>query len=92
MRPDGRALDEIRKIDTMINLIPRVHGSGLFTRGQTQCLSIVTLGSEKDAQLMDDIYGKDNKLLCFIIIFRLFQLAKLEDTERQAEEKSGMEI
>ena len=45
MRPDGRALDEIRPISTMINLIPRVHGSALFTRGQTQCLSIVTLGN-----------------------------------------------
>lgn len=77
MRPDGRALDEIRKIDTMINLIPRVHGSGLFTRGQTQCLSIVTLGSEKDAQLMDDIYGKDNKTFMLHYNFPPFSVGEV---------------
>ena len=77
MRPDGRALDEIRKIDTMINLIPRVHGSGLFTRGQTQCLSIVTLGSEKDAQLMDDIYGKENKTFMLHYNFPPFSVGEV---------------
>lgn len=77
MRPDGRALDEIRKIDTMINLIPRVHGSALFTRGQTQCLSIVTLGSEKDAQLMDDIYGKENKTFMLHYNFPPFSVGEV---------------
>ena len=61
VRPDGRKCDEIRSLDSKIGVVPRVHGAGLFTRGQTQCLSIVTLGSEKDSQLMDDIYGKENK-------------------------------
>jgi len=61
VRPDGRTSDEIRHLDARIGVIPRVHGAGLFTRGQTQCLSIVTLGSEKDSQLMDDMYGKENK-------------------------------
>ena len=77
MRPDGRALDEIRPIDTMVNLIPRVHGSGLFTRGQTQCLSIVTLGSEKDSQLMDDIYGKDNKTFMLHYNFPPFSVGEV---------------
>ena len=77
MRPDGRALDEIRKIDTMIDLIPRVHGSALFTRGQTQCLSIVTLGSEKDAQLMDDIYGKENKTFMLHYNFPPFSVGEV---------------
>ena len=77
MRPDGRALDEIRPIDTMVNLIPRVHGSGLFTRGQTQCLSIVTLGSEKDSQLMDDIYGKENKTFMLHYNFPPFSVGEV---------------
>ena len=77
MRPDGRALDEIRKIDTAVNLIPRVHGSGLFTRGQTQCLSIITLGSEKDAQLMDDIYGKENKTFMLHYNFPPFSVGEV---------------
>ncbi|WP_295162404.1 polyribonucleotide nucleotidyltransferase [uncultured Brachyspira sp.] len=77
MRPDGRALDEIRPISTMTNLIPRVHGSGLFTRGQTQCLSVVTLGSEKDAQLMDDIYGKENKTFMLHYNFPPFSVGEV---------------
>ncbi len=60
-RPDGRALDEIRALDVQVGILPRVHGCGLFTRGQTQCLSAITLGSEKDSQLLDDMYGKENK-------------------------------
>ena len=59
MRPDGRALDEIRKIDTMINLIPRVHGSGLFTRGQTQALATTTLGAIGEHQILDGLSIED---------------------------------
>lgn len=60
-RVDGRGLDEIREMDTEIDLLPRVHGSGLFTRGVTQVLSIVTLGSLKDAKLIDDMIGEKEK-------------------------------
>ena len=49
--PDGRKLEEIRPIDCDINLLPRTHGSGLFTRGQTQALSICTLGALGDVQI-----------------------------------------
>ena len=45
IRPDGRAVDEIRPLDAQIDILPRVHGSGLFTRGQTQVLSATTLGA-----------------------------------------------
>jgi len=54
-RPDGRKLDEIRKIETDIGLLPRVHGSGLFTRGKTRVLSVLTLGAPGDEQLMDEM-------------------------------------
>ena len=54
-RVDGRGMDEIRPLDAQIDLLPRVHGSGLFTRGQTQVLTSVTLGSAGDAQTLDDL-------------------------------------
>jgi polyribonucleotide nucleotidyltransferase len=55
VRPDGRKVDEIRPISTEVAVLPRVHGSGLFTRGQTQALSICTLGALGDAQEIDGI-------------------------------------
>ncbi|RTE07041.1 polyribonucleotide nucleotidyltransferase [Paenibacillus whitsoniae] len=55
VRPDGRKLDEIRPIECDIDLLPRTHGSGLFTRGQTQALSICTLGALGDVQILDGL-------------------------------------
>jgi polyribonucleotide nucleotidyltransferase len=55
VRPDGRGLAEIRPIDCDIALLPRTHGSGLFTRGQTQALSICTLGALGDVQILDGL-------------------------------------
>lgn len=55
VRPDGRGLDEIRPIECDITLLPRTHGSGLFTRGQTQALSVCTLGALGDVQILDGI-------------------------------------
>jgi polyribonucleotide nucleotidyltransferase len=54
-RPDGRGLKEIRQIDCEVGLLPRVHGTGLFTRGQTQVLTTLTLGSGGDAQMVDTL-------------------------------------
>ena len=54
-RNDGRELDEIRDINIELGILPRVHGSAVFTRGETQALATVTLGSEDDAQRIDDI-------------------------------------
>jgi polyribonucleotide nucleotidyltransferase len=61
VRPDGRALDEIRPIECDISLLPRVHGSGLFTRGQTQALSICTLGALGDVQRVDGLDLEESK-------------------------------
>lgn len=55
VRPDGRGLNEIRPIDCDIEILPRTHGSGLFTRGQTQALSICTLGALGDVQILDGL-------------------------------------
>ena len=54
-RPDGRALDEIRPLSADIDLLPRVHGSGMFTRGQTQVLTVTTLGPLADIQTLDGL-------------------------------------
>jgi polyribonucleotide nucleotidyltransferase len=54
-RPDGRGVSEIRPLEAVAGLLPRVHGSGLFTRGQTQVMTICTLGMPKDAQMMDTL-------------------------------------
>ncbi len=60
-RVDGRGMNQIRPLAAEVGLLPRVHGSGLFTRGQTQVLSITTLGSLKDAQLLDSIDENEEK-------------------------------
>ncbi|MBQ4103694.1 MAG: polyribonucleotide nucleotidyltransferase [Clostridia bacterium] len=54
-RVDGRGIDEIRPLNAQVDLLSRVHGSGMFTRGQTQVLSIATLGTARDAQILDGI-------------------------------------
>jgi len=53
LRPDGRALNEIRAIDCQVGILPRTHGTGLFTRGETQALTVTTLGSPGDEQVID---------------------------------------
>ena len=60
-RPDGRAIDEVRKLSAEVHLLPRVHGSGLFSRGQTQVLSVVTLGTKKDEQELDGLDEETSK-------------------------------
>ncbi len=61
IRPDGRKLDEIRPISADVGLLPRTHGSGLFTRGQTQALSVCTLGALGDVQILDGIGLEESK-------------------------------
>ncbi|MGN7760343.1 polyribonucleotide nucleotidyltransferase [Paenibacillus sp. 22594] len=61
IRPDGRKLDEIRPIECDTALLPRTHGSGLFTRGQTQILSVCTLGALGDVQILDGIDPTETK-------------------------------
>ena len=60
-RVDGRQMDEIRPLDAEVGVLPRVHGSGLFSRGQTQVLSICTLNTLSAAQKLDTIYPEETK-------------------------------
>ncbi|HZK17925.1 MAG TPA: polyribonucleotide nucleotidyltransferase [Clostridia bacterium] len=61
LRIDGRAPDEVRQIGVDVGVLPRSHGSGLFTRGQTQVLSVVTLGAVSDEQILDGLGVEDSK-------------------------------
>ncbi|MEZ0180179.1 polyribonucleotide nucleotidyltransferase ['Camptotheca acuminata' phytoplasma] len=60
-RVDGRGLDDIRHIDTEVSFLPRVHGSALFTRGETQSLSIVTLGTLRESKMIDNLTKEEEK-------------------------------
>lgn len=61
IRPDGRGLEEVRPVSCEVGLLPRTHGSGLFTRGQTQILTITTLGSMGDEQIIDGLGPEEKK-------------------------------
>ena len=61
IRPDGRKIDEIRPLNSQVDLLPRVHGSALFTRGETQVLSTTTLGALNENQIIDDLTEVDEK-------------------------------
>jgi len=67
IRADGRKLDEIRPIDIETNLLPRAHGSCLFTRGQTQALAVATRGGDMDAQVYANLTDKEEKLEKFML-------------------------
>ncbi|HZV59244.1 MAG TPA: polyribonucleotide nucleotidyltransferase, partial [Candidatus Eremiobacteraceae bacterium] len=58
-RPDGRAFDQVRQITCEVGLLPRVHGSALFTRGETQALATLTLGTKEDMQRLDLLFAQD---------------------------------
>ena len=61
VRPDGRKVNEIRPLDAQVDLLPRVHGSAMFTRGQTQVISVCTLGPKADEQIIDNLTDEDTK-------------------------------
>ncbi len=78
LRTDGRKLDEIRTITCEIGVLPRTHGSALFTRGQTQSLGVATLGTEKDEQLIDSIEGNVYKNFMLHYNFPAFSVGEIK--------------
>ncbi|MEQ8186819.1 MAG: polyribonucleotide nucleotidyltransferase [Candidatus Eremiobacterota bacterium] len=60
-RPDGRDFDEIRPLDIKVGLLPRTHGTGLFTRGETQVMTVLTLGTISEVQIIDDLRLEESK-------------------------------
>jgi len=76
-RIDGRAIDEIRPITIDIGVLPRAHGSAIFTRGQTQALCITTLGSKMDTRMVDDLEGKSFKSFMLDYNFPSFSVGEV---------------
>ncbi len=76
IRPDGRKIDEIRPLSSQVGILPRTHGSGLFTRGQTQALSICTLGAMGDVQILDGLGVEEEKRFMHHYNFPLFSVGE----------------
>ena len=76
IRPDGRKIDEIRPLSADIDLLPRTHGSALFTRGQTQALAITTLGASAEHQILDGLGIEDTKRFMFHYNFPAFSVGE----------------
>ena len=76
VRPDGRGMTEIRQLSTRKDLLPRTHGSALFTRGQTQALAITTLGALGEHQILDGIMPEDEKRFMFHYNFPAFSVGE----------------
>jgi polyribonucleotide nucleotidyltransferase len=77
-RVDGRQFDEIRKITCEVGILPRTHGSGLFTRGQTQSLSVTTLGTSADEQIIDALEGESQKSFMLHYNFPPFSVGEVK--------------
>lgn len=78
VRVDGRKIDEIRPITCEIGVLPRTHGSGLFTRGQTQSLAVVTLGTRTDEQLIEALEGKSYRKFLLHYSFPPFSVGEVK--------------
>jgi len=76
-RPDGRTLDEIRELRCEVGVLPRVHGSAIFTRGETQALVAATLGTTRDAQVVDDLGEEYSKKFILHYNFPSFSVGEV---------------
>jgi polyribonucleotide nucleotidyltransferase len=88
-RPDGRKLDEIRPLEAVAGLLPRVHGSGLFTRGQTQVMTVLTLGLPGDAQTIDGLEDDEPSAICTSTTSRPGRSVRFARTAVPAAERSA---
>jgi polyribonucleotide nucleotidyltransferase len=77
LRADNRKADEIRPISIEVGLLPRTHGSALFTRGQTQSLAVVTLGTSSDEQILDELVGESSKSFMLHYNFPPFSVGEI---------------
>ena len=82
VRPDGRGVDEIRPLSSEVDLLSRTHGSGLFTRGQTQALSICTLGAMGDVQILDGLGIEESKRFMHHYNFPSFSVGETRPMQR----------
>jgi len=80
IRPDGRKIDEIRPLNAQVDLLPRVHGSAMFTRGQTQVISTCTLGIKDDEQIIEALSPEDTKRFMHHYNFPPFSVGEIGRT------------
>ncbi|MCL2078767.1 MAG: polyribonucleotide nucleotidyltransferase [Oscillospiraceae bacterium] len=88
-RVDGRAMNEIRPLASEVGLLPQVHGSGLFTRGQTQVLSVVTLGTVSNVQKLDTIYEEETKRYMHHYNFPSFSVGEARGARSTSRREQG---
>ncbi|OQA78987.1 MAG: Polyribonucleotide nucleotidyltransferase [Tenericutes bacterium ADurb.Bin239] len=89
VRPDGRKVDEIRPLDSQVDLLPRTHGSALFTRGQTQVLSVVTLGPKSDEQIIDNLTDEESRRFMHHYNFPPFSVGEIKKLGNPARREIG---
>ena len=89
IRPDDRELDEVRKISCERGLLPRTHGSGLFTRGQTQVLTLTTLGAPGEVQVLDGVIDEDDKRYMHQYNFPPFRAGDVRPLRRPGRREIG---
>jgi polyribonucleotide nucleotidyltransferase len=89
LRPDGRKLDEIRPIWCEVDISPRAHGSGLFTRGETQVLTMATLGTPKEAQELDNLTPIDSKRYIHHYNFPPYSTGEVKNMRGQSRREIG---
>ncbi len=77
IRPDGRKVDEIRPLDVQVDLLPRVHGSAMFTRGQTQVIGTTTLGPISEAQIIDNLTSEETRTFMHHYNFPPFSVGEI---------------
>ena len=88
-RPDGRALRDIRTIECKVGVLPRTHGSALFTRGQTQALSVATLGTTSDEQFIEALEGSKSKHFMLHYTFPPFSVGDIKPLRGPSRREMG---
>ena len=91
-RPDGRGIDEIRPLNAQKDILPRVHGSALFTRGETQVLSVTTLGAIGDQQILDNLSDEETKRFMHHYNMPPYSVGETGRIDHLEEERLGMAL
>ncbi len=89
IRIDGRAFDEIRDIECSVGILPRVHGSGLFTRGETQVLSVITMGGRQDMQMVEDVTSLKSEKFMLHYNFPSFSVGEISQIKGVSRREAG---
>ena len=90
IRPDGRSMTEIRPLSSEVGLLPRTHGSGLFKRGQTQVLTVCTLGAMGDVQILDGLWEDEYKRYIHHYNFPPYSVGEARSSRDPARRESAM--